>query len=75
MGKGISLEDLRALYGYKEKQNNSFKIIEEKKTKYVENSPLKRKNYIEKPKQKPVSNGMINKNNYNNNKMPIFLFL
>lgn len=70
MGKGISLEDLRALYGYKEKQNNSFKIIEEKKTKYVENSPLKRKNYIEKPKQKPVSNGMINKNNYNKGNKP-----
>lgn len=64
MGKGISLEDFRALYGYKEsnKNSNKFKIIEEKKPKYVENNPLKRKVSFEKVDSSNVSSSVVKVN-------------
>ena len=70
MGRGISLEEWREQNGYKEKYNegNSFKIVEEKKTKYVGNTPLKRNNNIEKSKNKVVkAPSMKVNNNFRNN--------
>ena len=46
-----SFEDLGKLYGLKvdkkETNKNSYTLVEEKKTKYVGNTPLKRNNNIE----------------------------
>ena len=81
MGKNktiSSLEDLGKFYGLKvdkkETNKNSYTLVEEKKTKYVENTPLKRNNSIEKSKNKEVkssstkASNSFKSNNYNKTK-------
>ena len=77
----MGIKPLEPIIGYKEKYNegNSFKIVEEKKTKYVGNTPLKRNNNIEKSKNKVVKapsmkvNNNFRNNSYNKNSYSIIL--